>query len=188
MTLGLVLAGCGSGSSADTPPAQTPADTTEAGHVHEPSQSWEADRDTHWRTCSCGAGLEEAVHTVQHGRCIVCISDLYYNEDGSARMSRYDEQGRCVLTVIYGKDGQPEQTYEYKVEYTDTGALSSQLYYENGGLLWERYYAADENGQTYIQRAVDHLGDGHYTVTTYDAAGTILDETTYDADGNVAAG
>ena len=78
-----------------------------------------------------------------------------------------------------------EIRYEY--EYNDNGDQTVGRTYNNGVLTETMEAVADENGETEFIIRTRYLEDGGKSVRKYDTNFDVVEETTYDADGNVKA-
>lgn len=105
-------------------PTVTPVATAEPGsdedHVHEFSDNWSKDANTHWHECACGEKSQEASHSMEwtvvteatkkepgteQGVCSVCgytetRSLAYEKDDGGIGFMRYVFFGIIALIVV----------------------------------------------------------------------------------------
>ena len=76
-----------------------------------------------------------------------------------------------------------ELRYEY--EYNENGDQTVGRSYENGRLTETMEAIADENGETEFIIRTNYLEDGGRQVRKYDTNFDVVEETDYDASGNV---
>lgn len=107
--------------------------------------------------------------------------------DGSKIVSEQNENGNQTHVVHYDVDGSVIFDRAWEYTYDDEGQWQVVKYYESGVLSTESVYktAATEDGTvTYPETVTAYNEDGTTTVTAYDENDNILQQTTYDADGN----
>ncbi len=173
------FAGCGEGD-------------TDTSHKHTAEGYWSADTENHWHNCTeCGSKTDLGKHTFdEEEMCTACRATVYKNEDGSADVYVYDEQGSLSLQAGYDSDG--EQTYIIRSinEYYDDGNVSAYKTYVDGVLTDEATFLRcedTENGEVYMAEYTAYNEDGSKNVEVYDEASNLLTITYYDSDGNITA-
>lgn len=119
-----------------------------------------------------------------------------YYEDGSYAKTEFSaENGEIAREVFYAPDGTMERQVVYTYEYDEEGNCSRLLVHENDRLLREVEYGLDSWGWSCITCLTEYREDGGWLVTkyaddgsyrelTYDANGQMVDDQSYDADGN----
>lgn len=154
-------------------------------HVHQPSDTWDADLTNHWKTCAeCGENVEESAHTLDElNACTVCgaqITDwgdsqsLYlFNENGDPlRLSEYDEEGNLTTEMVC------------RYEHDETGNLTHSTTTVDGVLV-EEYTYITVDGENFASQCISYMEDGSKCINEYDAHGNVIRLISYDAEGNV---
>lgn len=154
------------------------------GHTHQASDIWEADPDSHWKTCSdCGQVLEKGAHTPDDSDiCTVCnaqVIDWGYSKS----VYQFNEYGECTRSAEYDEDGNRTTETICTYEYDADGNLLYCATAVDGVLEDETNYTLI-GGESAIREYVYYMDDGTKSVSAYDENGNITLTVFYDADGN----
>lgn len=154
------------------------------GHTHQASDIWEADPDSHWKTCSdCGQVLEKGAHTPDDSDiCTVCnaqVIDWGYSKS----VYQFNEYGECTRAAEYDEGGALTAETVCTYEYDADGNLLYCATAVDGVLEDETNYTLI-GGESTIREYVYYMDDGTKSVSAYDENGNITLTVFYDADGN----
>lgn len=136
----------------------------------------------------------------EDGNRYVCLNTEYDYVNQKIYIGEYnafeDQIGRKVCSL----DGTVILENRYEYTYNGNGKTETYKEYENGRLVFEvlsfGVYSDEEYTMRYPKTTVDYYEDGSKTVTEYeaddsritfeyDAAGNLVKETAYDAEGNI---
>ena len=111
-----------------------------------------------------------------------------YSEDGSVTVSEYDPDGAWATETEYDAAGNAIYDQRYEYDYDDNGNLVGARFFVDGRLSEESSYTVNAEGVTETEQVTMHFEDGGKLVSEYDKDRNLLNETLYDADGNVIGG
>jgi len=122
---------------------------------------------------------------LEDGECY--LSRVTDHTDGYKYITEYNVYGDITRWCEYEKDDLlTDSSYEY--EYDEEGRMLSEKIIENGMTVQECYYVITESAdgwESYAETIIDYFEDGTKIVAKYDENRKFVEETTYDADGNV---
>lgn len=177
---------------------------TACGHEHTPTDVT-VDLENHTFTCSdCGKVISAAHKFDEERYCAGCGFDIFDEGDGRYNVMGRDEYGATSSDTYYDADGNIESQAIYDTEYDENGNEISCKTYFDGVLVNEvRYELIDtelefahyiaeqieyEDGCKIVSIYADYMMNPE-SVTTYDNAGNLISQTTYeytkDEDGNI---
>jgi len=112
---------------------------------------------------------------------------IYYYNDLSKEIVKYDEYSATVSEVVYDAQGNVTFSATYENEYDNEGNFLNEKKYEDGVLTcwWEYSYYTNGYSGTYVSRRTEYYDNGEKIVTLYSDDNEIISKTHYDKDGNV---
>ncbi len=113
------------------------------------------------------------------------IRDIYYEEDGSTETWLYNDNGDATSVIFTRPDGSIDHVETYVYEYTEDMLLLCTRVYNGETLIRQIDYFYDEEQNMTGSVDTTWNEDGTRTVCEYDDWFDLVNETTYDADGNV---
>ncbi len=153
------------------------------------ADSWEFDLYTHWHLTEDGEKIDEAEHTYEEG-CLICNIDLFYYDDGSVYVQKYNGNGDVSVMVYYDSDGNLAEETRIDYIYNENGNATREIMYRNGKLYLEAEYAVviedDDYSYAILSKLTRYNSDGTKLVEDFDSYTQIYSETLYNADGSVA--
>ena len=114
---------------------------------------------------------------------------IEYRDDGSKRVTLYDEHGNITSSTDYDKEGKEQQTIIYTFVRDDSGNLLSRKKHVNGKLVeeYEYSYYANDQTETYISKTTEYNEDSTKTVSTFDENYNTLSIEEYDENGELTS-
>ena len=110
-----------------------------------------------------------------------------YHADGSKTVSDFDPDGAWSSEITYAADGSISEELRYEYEYNQNGDQTVGRSYRNGKLTEIAETVMDQNGETEFIIRTQFNEDGSKRVRKYDTNFDIVEDTSYDANGNVKA-
>ena len=113
-------------------------------------------------------------------------NEVEYYEDGS-RLERFNGTNtEPELETVYNADGSVSHVRRYVYELFDNGNWKRIQVYQNEVLMFDTEYVMDaENIWSYKATMTEYLDDGTKIIFEYDENEELMNQTHYDASGNV---
>lgn len=169
-----LLVACDGGVAEDTSPSV------------EDSLQWDRNIREHWYISDNGkkSGIES--HTLNEDCiCIVCGSEVWEFEDGSADIYNYNEHGDYTRMTSIDIDSSVIADVVYENEYDADGQMLWQKQYDDGFLIMQIFYTVNDNGARIPTEQFGYCNDGSSIKSEYDTNGNRIKQFSYDPDGNV---
>lgn len=112
-------------------------------------------------------------------------SVIDYYEDGSKLVTEYNDQGEVDKETSYKADGTVETALHYVYEYDAEGNRKRIQTYEGEQLVKDEEYAVSADGWSYMAKETEYHKDGTKTVREYNENDELINESKYDAEGNL---
>ena len=156
-------------------------------HSHD---GWSADRIAHWKVCTeCGEVEDYGLHDFANGnQCPECQAYIYENQDGTATVEIYDEEGPRNFTGVFDKENVLLSYQRFETTYYDDGNVETMKAYgfdksvDEAGTertLWENSYlpyGSESEQLTYLHREIVYEADGTKINREYNQAGELVKE------------
>jgi len=152
-----------------------------------PVFEWERDAKTHWRVTEAGEKAEEAPHVLEGVLCLVCGTEVWLFDDGSADLSSYNDQGELLWYASFDSAGEKTGEGAYSYEYDEAGSKVRECQYENGMLVAQTVFAMGEDGEIRPVWSESYYDDGTWARNEYDGHGNCIKAYTYDANNAVTS-
>lgn len=162
------------------------AEAVEAAAVELPVFEWERDVKEHWHVLESGEKADVEEHVMEDVICIVCESEIWAFDDGSADISNYNEYDELVRSTYFDENGEVSYDCAYAYGYDENGVKLWEKQFENGLLVGETAYAVNEEGENHPVWSNAYYDDGTWARNEYDEHGNVVKAFAYEADGTVS--
>lgn len=146
---------------------------------------WDRDPYEHWPKNDAGERANASAHRLNDGICEICLSEIWFFDDGSCDVSNYNADGDMIRYSYFEADGMLTEDYEYIFKYGADGMKVSSSTYNFGILIEESEYGTDPNGESIISKSISYPGDGTKCTSISDQYGNVISAVITGEDGSV---
>ena len=147
---------------------------------------WERNGTEHWKELPSGSKSDVGPHVFDNVNCIICGSEVWMFDDGSADVSDYNQYGELTRYTSFDPRGQVTIEICYAYDYDTDGCLLTSREFIEDVLTGEVTYAQTEDGKTIPVSQVTYYDDDTWAVNEYDEYGNLVYAVTFDTDGTPA--
>lgn len=154
-----------------------------------PVFDWERDARSHWQLQVDGTQTEAQAHDIDEETmiCVVCGTEVWLFDDGSAELTNYNEQGETVRSTSYDENGEVTSSVVFIYEYDEVGNKTREYQFENGVYVAQSVYALNEEGENQPLWSESYYDDNTWARNEYDAHGNCIKAYTYDENDAVTS-
>ena len=144
---------------------------------------WERDASQHWIESKNGKKKEAGKHDLIDNVCVICDSEVWTYEDGTADVYNYNEYGDFSRLTSYDADGNIVFDTKYEYEYDPDGNMFKHKQYDSDVLVEECDYYVDFDGNSILSLQTFYHEDGTKDIYECDGNGNIVKEIFCDTEG-----
>ena len=154
-----------------------------------PVFEWERDAHSHWQLQVDGTQTEAQAHDIDEETmiCVVCGTEVWLFDDGSADLTNYNEQGETVRSTSYDENGEITSSVAFIYEYDEDGNKTREYQFENDLYVAQTVYALNEEGENDPRWSESYYDDNTWARNEYDNYGNCIKAYTYDENDAVTA-
>ena len=154
-----------------------------------PVFEWERNAHSHWQLQADGSQTAAQKHDIDEETmiCVVCGTEVWMFDDGSADLTNYNEQGETVRSTSYDENGEITSSVAFIYEYDEDGNKTREYQFENDLYVAQTVYALNEEGENHPLWSESYYDDNTWARNEYDNYGNCIKAYTYDENDAVTA-